>query len=180
MSHVGLIRDKIRSVPDFPKKGILFRDISAVLADARTFRVAVEEMTRPIRSGSDYVAAVESRGFIFGSAAADLSGKGLILLRKPGKLPPPIIRKDYSLEYGCDSLEIAAEVIPAGSKVVLIDDVLATGGTAKASIELLRESGVDVVGAAFLIDLPFLGGSDKLKEMGINVHAVVTYGAGEP
>lgn len=180
MSRIGQIRDRIRSVPDFPKKGILFRDISPVLADARTFRVAVEDMARPVRSSCEYFAAVESRGFIFGSAVADISGKGLVLLRKPGKLPPPVIRKDYTLEYGNDSLEIQADVMPKGSKVVLVDDVLATGGTAKASIELLRESGMEVTGAIFLIDLPFLGGSDKLSAMGIKVHSVVSYGAGEP
>lgn len=180
MSHIGLIRDKIRSVPDFPKKGILFRDISPVLADARAFRVAIEELARPIRFGPDYIAAVESRGFIFGSAVADISGKGLVLLRKPGKLPPPVLRKDYSLEYGRDSLEIQSDVMPKGSNIVLIDDVLATGGTACASIELLREAGMNVICASFLIDLPFLGGSDKLGAMGIKVHSVVSYGAGEP
>lgn len=153
----------IRDVPDFPKKGILFKDITTLLADAKSFQTAVDLLGhRYVDQDIDLVLGIEARGFIVGSALAYKLGKGVILVRKPGKLPHKTKKKTYQLEYGEDSLEIHLDAVKPGSRVLLADDVLATGGTAKAVIEMIEEMGGHVVECAFLAELEFLEGRKRL------------------
>ena len=169
------VKQTIRSVENFPEEGVVFRDISPVLADSDLFRAVMQEIALRWHGSVDSVAAVESRGFILGSAVAFHLGVGLHLLRKPGKLPPPVVREDYDLEYGRDGLEISKDIVRPGSRVLLVDDVLATGGTAEASVKLLRSVGANVVGATFMVDLPKLGGRERLQKLGVEPVSMLDY-----
>lgn len=180
MTHVpdvelDSIRDNIVDVPDFPRPGIVFRDVAPMLARPGLLAAAVRRILRPWGGDYDSVAGVESRGFIFAAAAAESRHCGLHLLRKPGKLPPPVVSRSYSLEYGSDRLEVRDGIIRPGEKVLLVDDVLATGGTAVAGVELLRSVGADVVGAAFLVELTALGGRAVLGGLGVSVTSLLEY-----
>jgi adenine phosphoribosyltransferase len=168
------LKTKIRHVPDFPKPGILFYDITTLLNDREGFRETVEALSAPYRGkGIEQVVGIESRGFILGAAVATMLSAGFVPIRKPGKLPSKCYREDYALEYGTDGLEIHADAVRAGQRVLLVDDVLATGGTAKAASGLVRRLGGDLVGLSFLIELNFLNGRDKLA--GEEVYSVLQY-----
>jgi adenine phosphoribosyltransferase len=168
------LKSYIRDVPDFPKKGIIFKDITPLLRSPDALAYTVSALAEPFRRDQvTRVAAIESRGFIFGSCVARLLGAGFVPIRKPGKLPWTTRRNEYELEYGTDALEIHDDALSANDRVVLIDDVLATGGTAAAASCLIRESGADLVGVAMVIELSFLEGRKKLN--GINVHSLITY-----
>ncbi|HTI37800.1 MAG TPA: adenine phosphoribosyltransferase [Vicinamibacterales bacterium] len=168
------LKTHIRHVPDFPKPGILFYDVTTLLKDAQGFKLAIDSMSAPYRdTGISLVVGIESRGFILGAAVADRIGAGFVPVRKLGKLPAETIRASYALEYGTDSLEMHRDAIEAGQKVLIVDDLLATGGTARATVDLVRQLGGDVVGVAFLIELMDLGGRAKLT--GEAVHAVLQY-----
>jgi len=160
------LQSRIRDVPDFPKPGIVFKDITPILADPETFAATLSALRARIEQaagerGIDHIAAIESRGFIFGAALADRMGVGFIPLRKPGKLPWKTRRAEYMLEYGSDALEIHTDALAAGERVALVDDLLATGGTAAAAASLLTEMGADLVGLFFVIELAFLAGREK-------------------
>src|SRR5438874_11662031 len=168
------LRKYIRDVPDFPKPGIMFKDITPLLRSPQALQEPVERLAEPFRTqGVTSVAAIESRGFIFGSCVARLLDAGFIPIRKPGKLPWTKRRNEYVLEYGTDALEIHDDAVNADDRVVLIDDVLATGGTAAAASCLIRELGADLVGVAMVIELSFLNGRRKLD--GTPVHSLITY-----
>ncbi|MEM9472711.1 MAG: adenine phosphoribosyltransferase [Pseudomonadota bacterium] len=170
------IRRHIRTIPDYPKPGITFRDITTLLANKHAFRAAVDELMWPFLSaGVDYVVGIEARGFILGGAIAHELGLGFLPIRKKGKLPGKVIGRDYQLEYGVDTIEIHADAISAGDKILLIDDLIATGGTAEAAIDLIHDSGGEVVAAAFVVNLPDLGGAQKLIDKDIKVHRLVDY-----
>ena len=164
----------IRDIPDFPKKGILFYDITPLLADPSALALSVELLANPFRGkGIDVVVGAESRGFIFGIAVAQALSAGFVPIRKPGKLPYKTRRREYQLEYGTDAVEIHEDAVTKGARVLLVDDVIATGGTAKAAVDLLREIGANVVGVAFLVELSFLKGLEKLK--GEKVISLISY-----
>ena len=164
----------IRDVPDFPKKGIVFKDITPLLGDPRAFRTAIDRLAAPFEDKHiAQVAGVESRGFLLAGAVAMKLGAGLIPIRKKGKLPRRVLRAQYALEYGKDMVECHADAARRGSKILLIDDVLATGGTAAASVRLLELLGARVAGIAFLIELDFLKGREKLKKHA--VHSLIHY-----
>jgi adenine phosphoribosyltransferase len=168
------LKSRIRHVPDFPKPGILFYDVTTLLKDREGFRMAVDAMAAPYAASPvDLVIGIESRGFIFGSAIADRLKTGFAPVRKLGKLPSKTKRASYALEYGADSLEIHEDAVTAGQRVLVVDDLLATGGTAAATVGLVRALGADVVGVQFLIELVALNGRDKLK--GEKVGAVLAY-----
>ena len=168
------LKEKIRHVPDFPKAGILFYDITTLLQDPEGFRAAIDSLALPFTDQRiEIVVGIESRGFIFGAAVADRIGAGFAPVRKAGKLPSPCIRASYDLEYGTDSLEMHNDAIRAGQRVLIVDDLLATGGTARATTELVKRLGGEVHALAFLIELVALNGRDKLA--GENVHAVLKY-----
>ncbi|MCC7007783.1 MAG: adenine phosphoribosyltransferase [Acidobacteria bacterium] len=159
-----LLKQRIRHVPDFPKPGILFYDVTTLLKDPEGFRIAVEAMAKPHEAaGVDVVVGIESRGFIFGSAVADRLRAGFAPVRKPGKLPSSTRRASYALEYGTDSLEIHDDAVSRGQRVLIVDDLLATGGTAAATVGLVRALGAEVVGLQFLIELVGLNGRERLK-----------------
>ncbi|MBW3670468.1 MAG: adenine phosphoribosyltransferase [Acidobacteria bacterium] len=168
------LRALIRDVPDFPKAGIVFKDITPLLNDSRGFHSAVDAMIDPYR-GDDVsvIAGIESRGFIFGAAASSRLGCRFIPVRKPGKLPWKTTRVDYDLEYGKDALELHDDALEPSDRVLIMDDVLATGGTLAATHDLSRKSGASVVGAAILIELAFLGGRDRIS--GLEIHSVLRY-----
>lgn len=166
----------IRTVPDYPKPGILFRDVTGLLEDPRGLRMAVDLIVhRYIDRSIDIVAGIEARGFIFGTAVAYELGVGFVPLRKAGKLPGEVIGVDYELEYGSDRMEMHADAVPAGAEVLLIDDLIATGGTAEAGIELIERAGGLVHEACFVIDLPDLGGADRLRSRGCDVFALCEF-----
>lgn len=165
----------IRTIPDFPKPGIQFRDITTLLLDAEGFRASIERLAASAPSSIDLVAGIEARGFIFSSAAAANLGKGLVLIRKDGKLPGATIGIDYALEYGSDRVVMHEDACVPGQKVLLVDDLIATGGTAFAAVRLLRQAGAEVVGASFVIDLPDLGGAQKLRAAGVPVTTLVSF-----
>ena len=168
------LKSNIRHVPDFPKPGILFYDVTTLLKDPQGFKLAIDSMAEPYYElGITLVVGIESRGFILGAAVADRIGSGFAPVRKLGKLPAQTIRATYQLEYGSDSLEMHRDAIERGQKVLIVDDLLATGGTARATVDLVRELGGDVVGVAFLIELVDLKGRAKLA--GENVRAVLQY-----
>jgi adenine phosphoribosyltransferase len=168
------LKKKIRNVPDFPKAGILFYDITTLLRDAVGFRTSIDSLIAPFKAGSvDLVVGMESRGFIFGAVVADRLGAGFVPVRKVGKLPSKTRRATYALEYGTDSLEIHDDAVTDGQRVLIVDDLLATGGTAKATLDLVKGSGGVVVGLAFLIELIGLDGRSRLA--GENIHAVLKY-----
>jgi adenine phosphoribosyltransferase len=166
----------IRTIPDYPKKGIMFRDITTLLGNPRAFRAAVDALVQPYCGLKiDAVAGLEARGFILGGAVAHQLGVGFIPVRKKGKLPHTVIGEDYALEYGTDRVEIHTDAIKPGERVLLVDDLIATGGTASAGIRLLERAGAQVVGCSFVIDLPELGGADKLRALGKPVSALVAF-----
>lgn len=168
------LKSKIRNIPDFPKPGILFYDITTLLQDPVGFKSAVDALSTPFADqGIDLVVGIESRGFIFGSAVADRLGAGFSPVRKPGKLPSTTIRASYDLEYGSDALEIHDDAVRPGQRVLIVDDLLATGGTAKATCELVSRLGGDVRALAFLIELVGLNGREKLA--GQTLHTVLKY-----
>ena len=169
------LRALIRTIPDFPKPGIQFRDITTLLLDARGFAAAVERLAPPSGARPDLVAGIDARGFVFAAALAQRLGTGLILIRKDGKLPGETIAEEYALEYGTDRLAMHVDACAAGAKVLLVDDLIATGGTALAAAKLLRRAGAEVLGASFVIDLPSLGGADRLREQGVSVHTLVAF-----
>ena len=170
------LKSLIRTIPDFPKPGIQFRDITTLMIDGRGFAAAVDalvELARP--HGADLIAGIEARGFIFWGPVARALGVGLLPVRKPGKLPGPRIGIDYALEYGTDRLEIHEGACLPGHRVLLVDDLIATGGTALATIELLRRSGAAVPAALFVIDLPELGGAALLRKAGIEANSLMSF-----
>jgi adenine phosphoribosyltransferase len=171
------LKAAIRTIPDHPIPGIMFRDITTLLGDAKAFRACVDAMAITFADQKiDKVAGIEARGFILGGAVAHQLGAGFIPLRKKGKLPHKTIAVEYALEYGVDSLEMHLDGCAAGERVLLIDDLIATGGTAVAALQLLRQTGAEVTDAAFVIDLPDLGGAAKLRGMGIPVFTMVSFG----
>jgi adenine phosphoribosyltransferase len=170
------LADAIRTIPDYPKPGILFRDITTLLGDARAFRRAVDELVQPFAGTKiDKVAGVEARGFILGGAVAHQLSAGFAPVRKKGKLPAETLRQTYALEYGEDEVEIHVDAFQPGDSVLLVDDLIATGGTAEAAIKLIRRAGAQVAGAAFVIDLPDLGGAAKIEGMGVPAKALVSF-----
>ena len=170
------LRSAIRTIPDYPKAGIMFRDITTLLGDARAFRRAVDELVQPFAGQKiDKVAGIEARGFILGGAVAHQLSAGFIPLRKKGKLPHKTVSVEYALEYGTDTIEMHLDACAAGEKVMLIDDLIATGGTALAAVKLLQDAGAEVVAAAFVIDLPELGGADRLRAVGVPVSTLIDF-----
>jgi len=168
------LKSKIRHVPDFPKAGILFYDVTTLLRDPAGFKLAIDSLTAPFQDkGITLVVGIESRGFILGSAVADRIGAGFVPVRKPGKLPSERIKASYDLEYGTDSLEMHRDAIEPGQRVLIVDDLLATGGTAKATVDLVKQIGGVVEGVAFLIELVALNGRAKLPNE--TIHAVLKY-----
>ena len=168
------IRSAIRDVPDFPKPGIVFKDITPLLAEAKLFQRTTAAMAEPYRqAGVTHVVAIESRGFLLGAPVAQQLGAGLIPVRKPGKLPSKTAAIEYALEYGTDKLEIHADACDHAARVLIVDDVLATGGTAKATAELVRGTGATLVGFSFLMTLGFLNGAERLR--GTKIEQVLTY-----
>jgi adenine phosphoribosyltransferase len=165
----------IRTIPDFPKPGIRFRDITTLLLDARGFAAAIDRLAAGVGEKPDLVAGMEARGFLVASALALRLGTGILLIRKAGKLPGATIAEDYALEYGTDSLAIHVDACAPGACVLIADDLVATGGTALAAARLVRRAGAVVTGAAFILDLPDLGGADRLREDGIDVQALVQF-----
>ena len=174
MIDLKRLRSVVRDVPDFPKPGIIFKDITPVLLDPELFRAATDAMATPFAEvGITRVVAVESRGFMFGAPMAQRLGVGLVPVRKPGKLPSARQRVQYDLEYGTDALEMHADAISARDRVLIVDDVLATGGTAEAAGRLVRTQGAEVAGFSFLIELGFLSGRDRLEPL--RVEALIRY-----
>ena len=171
------LADAIRTIPDYPKPGILFRDITTLLGDARAFRRAVDELVQPLAGMKiDKVAGIEARGFILGGAVAHQLSAGFVPLRKKGKLPHQTRAVEYALEYGVDAIEMHLDAVLEGERVMLIDDLIATGGTALAAIDLLTQAKAEIVAAAFVIDLPDLGGADRLRAAGIAVSSLIAFG----
>jgi adenine phosphoribosyltransferase len=170
------LKSAIRNIPDYPKPGIMFRDITTLLGDARAFRRAVDELVQPW-SGSkiDKVAGIEARGFILGGAVAHQVSAGFVPIRKKGKLPHTTVRIAYSLEYGLDEMEMHADAVTRGERIVLVDDLIATGGTAEGAVKLLRNAGAQVLAACFIIDLPELGGAEKLRKLEVPVRTLVSF-----
>ena len=169
-------KDAIRTIPDYPKPGILFRDITTLLGNARAFRRAVDELVQPYAGVRvDKVAALEARGFILGGAVAHQLSVGFIPIRKKGKLPYTVIGESYALEYGQDQVEIHIDAFKQGEHILLVDDLIATGGTASAGIRLMERAGAQVIGCSFVIDLPELGGADKLRALGKKVNTLVSF-----
>ena len=170
------LADAVRTIPDYPKKGILFRDITTLLGDARAFRTAVDALVQPWAGARiDKVVGMEARGFILGGAVAHQLSAGFVPIRKKGKLPHQTISMSYALEYGVDEMEIHSDAVTKGEKVLLIDDLIATGGTAEAGVRLLRRIGAEVVGACFAVDLPDLGGAARLRALKLPVTAVMAF-----
>lgn len=170
------LRRLVRTIPNYPKPGILFRDVTTLFGDAQGFKAAIEGMAAPYQGGGvDAVAGIEARGFILGGAMADRLGCGFIPIRKKGKLPWKTIGQQYQLEYGVDIIEIHEDAIMPGERILIVDDLIATGGTAEAAAKLITRSGGLVAGAAFLVDLPDLGGLDLLRKHGIRTHALLAF-----
>lgn len=170
------VQDYIRTIPDFPHEGIMFRDVTTLFADPRGFRIAIDQLLHPYAGQPiDKVVGLEARGFILGGAIAHQLSLGFVPIRKKGKLPGKTIEQAYVLEYGEAVMEVHDDALQAGEKVLLVDDLLATGGTAEAGIKLIERMGAEVVGCAFVIDLPDLGGRKRLENLGMNVHALSAF-----
>ncbi len=170
------LRDSIRSIPDYPKPGIVFRDITTLLGDARAFRRAIDELVQPWAGTKiDKVAGIEARGFILGGAVAHQLSAGFVPIRKKGKLPHATVRVAYSLEYGIDEMEMHEDAVAPGERVILVDDLIATGGTAAAAASLLKRIGAIVEAACFVIDLPDLGGAGKIRDLGVPVRTLMEF-----
>lgn len=170
------IRNRIRTIPDYPKPGIMFRDVTTLWNDARGFRTAIDQLVQPYAGVRiDKVAGIEARGFVLGGAVAHQLSVGFVPIRKKNKLPGPTIGEDYDLEYGTDRVEIHDDAITQGQNVLIVDDLLATGGTAEAAVKLIRRAGGTVVGCCFIVDLPDLGGMKRLQGMGLSVMALCAF-----
>src|SRR6266566_4184563 len=170
------LKASVRTIPDYPKPGILFRDITTLLGNARAFRRAVDELVQPWAGMKiDKVAGIEARGFILGGAVAHQVSAGFVPIRKKGKLPHTTVRVAYSLEYGLDEMEMHEDAVERGERVILVDDLIATGGTAEGAVKLLRNMGAQVLAACFIIDLPDLGGADNLRRLGVPVRTLVGF-----
>ncbi len=170
------LAQSIRAIPDYPKPGIIFRDITTLLGDARAFRRAVDTLLLPfVGTKVDKVAGIEARGFILGGAAAHQLSAGFVPIRKKGKLPHATVSIAYSLEYGVEEMEMHEDAVAPGERVILVDDLIATGGTAEAATKLLQSLGADVVAAVFVVDLPDLGGRKKVEALGVPVHTLVAF-----
>ena len=170
------LRAAIRTISDYPKPGVMFRDITTLLGDARAFRRSVDELVQPWAGMKiDKVAGIEARGFILGGAVAHQVSAGFIPIRKKGKLPHKRVSIAYSLEYGLDEMEVHEDAVSKGERVILVDDLIATGGTAEGAVKLLRQLGADVLAACFVIDLPELGGADKLRKMDVPVRTLISF-----
>ena len=170
------VRDYIRTIPDFPEPGIMFRDVTTLFADPRGFRICIDRLLDPFADARfDKVAALESRGFIMGGAIAHQLNVGFVPIRKKGKLPGDTLSEDYTLEYGQATMEIHTDALEAGERVLLVDDLLATGGTAEAGVTLCERLGAEIVGCAFVIDLPDLGGRKRLESLGLRVEALCAF-----
>ena len=170
------LRNSIRTIADYPKPGIQFRDITTLLGNARAFRRAIDELVQPYAGTKvDQIAGIEARGFILGGAMAHQLSSGFVPIRKKGKLPHETVRIAYSLEYGVDEMEVHKDAVQPGEKVILVDDLIATGGTAEGAVKLLRQIGAEIVAACFVIDLPDLGGRKKLEAMEVPVRTLVDY-----
>ena len=170
------LKAAVRSIPDYPKPGILFHDITTLLGDARSFRRAVDELVQPWAGNKiDKVAGIEARGFIIGGAVAHQVSAGFVPIRKKGKLPHKRVSIAYSLEYGLDEMEMHEDAVVKGDRVILVDDLIATGGTAEGAVKLLRQIGANVVAACFIIDLPDLGGAAKLRAMDVPVRTLMAF-----
>ena len=171
-----LLRDAIRTIADYPKPGILFRDIMTLLGNARAFRRAVDELVQPFAGDKiDQVAGIEARGFILGGAVAHQLSSGFVPIRKKGKLPHKAVSIAYSLEYGLDEMEMHEDAVKPGERVILIDDLIATGGTAEAAVKLLKSIGAEVVAACFVIDLPDLGGRRRIEALDVPVRTLIAF-----
>jgi adenine phosphoribosyltransferase len=170
------LKSTIRTIPDYPKAGIMFRDITTLLGDARAFRHAIDGLVQPWAGTKvDKVAGMEARGFILGGAVAHQLSIGFVPIRKKGKLPFKKVTIGYSLEYGIDEMEMHEDAVTPGEKVILIDDLIATGGTAEGAVKLLQSIGAEVVAACFVIDLPELGGAKKIEALGVPVHTLIEF-----
>ncbi|WP_370677990.1 adenine phosphoribosyltransferase [Pleomorphomonas sp. PLEO] len=170
------LADTIRAIPDYPKPGIIFRDITTLLGNARAFRRTVDELVQPWAGGKiDKVAGIEARGFIIGGAVAHQLSAGFVPIRKKGKLPYDTVSMVYSLEYGVDEIEMHKDAILPGERVLLVDDLIATGGTATAAATLIRQMGGELEAACFIVDLPGLGGADKLRALNVNVRTLIAF-----
>lgn len=166
----------IRTIPDYPKPGILFRDITTLLGNARAFRRAVDELVHPwAGSKVDKIAGIEARGFILGGAIAHQLSAGFIPIRKKGKLPHDTVRVAYSLEYGIDEMEMHKDAVKPGERVILVDDLIATGGTAEGATKLLKQMGAEILSACFVVDLPDLGGRRKIEALGVPVRTLIAF-----
>ena len=165
----------VRTIPDFPKPGIQFRDITTLLLDAEGFAATIEQLAATVPPDVDLIAGIEARGFVIGAALAQRLGKGLVLIRKYGKLPGPSIAEDYALEYGTDRLAMHIDACSPGARVMIADDLVATGGTAMAALRLVQRCGAVPLGACFVIDLPDLGGADRLRQLGLPVSCLVSF-----
>ncbi len=176
MPRTASVRDYIRTIPDFPHEGIMFRDVTTLFADPRGFRMAIDQMLHPYAGEPiDKVIGLEARGFILGGAIAHQLSVGFVPIRKKGKLPGAVISQDYKLEYGEATVEIHDDAIQPGERILLVDDLLSTGGTAAAGIKLIEQLGGEIVSCAFIIDLPELGGRKVLEDLGMDVYALCAF-----
>jgi adenine phosphoribosyltransferase len=171
------IRDAIRTIPDYPKPGVMFRDITTLLGNARVFHEVVEQLVQPWRGAQiDRVAGIEARGFILGGVMAHELGAAFVPIRKKGRLPHTTVRVAYSLEYRLDEMEMHRDALTPGERIILVDDLIATGGTATAAVQLLRALGASILAACFIVDLPDLGGSARLAALEVPVRTLVSFG----
>jgi adenine phosphoribosyltransferase len=170
------IKDAIRTIPDHPKPGIMFRDITTLLGNARAFRTVIDQLVQPYAGiRIDKIAGIEARGFILGGAVAHQLSIGFVPVRKKGKLPARTVAQDYELEYGTDTMEMHADALQPGEQVLIVDDLIATGGTAFAAVKLIEQLGAQVAGASFVVDLPDLGGLQKLRALGLRADALCAF-----
>jgi adenine phosphoribosyltransferase len=173
---VADLKSLIRTIPDYPKPGILFRDVTTLFGDAQGFKATIMRMAEPWRGEPvDAVAGIEARGFILGGAIADRLGTGFVPIRKKGKLPWKTIGQEYTLEYGIDAMEIHEDAIKPGARILIVDDLIATGGTAEAAAKLVRRSGGEIVGATFVIDLPDIGGRKRIEDLGFRCDTLMAF-----